>query len=99
MCEKLTTDNILQDSENVIASRKSEMPGGSYVAGLFKKGEDAILRKVTEEACELVLASKNRDSQNMIHEAADLLFHVLVTLGYHDIPIDDVFNELKKRFK
>ena len=83
----------------MIESRKAEMPEGSYVTSLLNGAPDAVLRKIGEEACELVLAAKNNDSENIVHETADLIFHTLVLLGSHGIKLEDVYDELRKRFK
>lgn len=83
----------------VIQQRKREMPEGSYVASLFRKGEDAYLKKIGEEAMEFVLGCKKGDPSEMIYEAADLLFHMMVALAAKDIPPEKVLGELKKRFK
>lgn len=90
---------IFYDVYKIIQSRKSEKPEGSYVASLFEKGQDKILKKVGEEAGEVIIASKNHENKEIIHEVADLWFHTLVTLGYHDIEPDEIFEELEKRFK
>jgi phosphoribosyl-ATP pyrophosphohydrolase/phosphoribosyl-AMP cyclohydrolase len=81
-----------------IVSRKRAMPAGSYVASLLKAGQDTILKKITEEATELVMASKGQKREEIVHEAADLVFHLLTALGYHDIPPSDVYQELARRF-
>ena len=75
------------------------MPEGSYVASLMTKGLDSILKKVGEEAGEVIIASKNNDQKEIVHEVADLWFHTLVTLAYHEIPLDAIYHELDKRFK
>jgi phosphoribosyl-ATP pyrophosphohydrolase len=99
MFEKKLRDDILSEIESIIKSRKENMPETSYVTSLLKGGQDAFLKKIGEEACELILASKNEDKSNIVFEASDLIFHMLVMLGYHDIPIEDIYSELKKRFK
>ncbi len=91
--------NILSAIEQVVKSRMENMPEGSYVTSLMKSAPDGILRKVSEEACELVLAAKNEDKRNIVHEAADLIFHILVLLNYYDLSINDICMELQKRFK
>ena len=67
------------------------------MSSLFAKGEDAILRKVTEETTELVLASKEGTKKEIVHEATDLFFHMMVLLAYKNVDLLDVFDELKKR--
>jgi phosphoribosyl-AMP cyclohydrolase / phosphoribosyl-ATP pyrophosphohydrolase len=81
-----------------ILSRKREMPAGSYVTSLIQGGQDKILKKITEEAGEVILASKGEKREEIVHETADLVFHLLVALGYHDIPPHEVYQELARRF-
>lgn len=83
---------------HIIQERKKADPKKSYVASLFKKGENTILKKVVEEAGEFCFAIKDSDEKEIIYEAADLLFHSLVALGYKDINPDLVKQELKRRF-
>jgi phosphoribosyl-ATP pyrophosphohydrolase len=80
-----------------IASRKGGDPSASYVASLFAKGEDAILKKIAEEAAETVLASKGGDKLHLVRETADLWFHCLVLLAWHGLAPEDVLAELKRR--
>jgi phosphoribosyl-ATP pyrophosphohydrolase/phosphoribosyl-AMP cyclohydrolase len=82
----------------VIRDRKAHPREGSYVASLFAGGLDRILKKVGEEAGEVVIASKNGASEQIVWETADLWFHTLVALGYHEIPPEAVFAELERRF-
>ncbi|GMT49434.1 MAG: phosphoribosyl-ATP pyrophosphatase [bacterium] len=94
-----TNPFVLEKVYQIILERKENLPKGSYVASLFKDGLDRILKKVGEEASEVIIASKNHNSKEIIHEVADLWFHTLVTLGYHDIAPHEIFKELEKRFK
>jgi phosphoribosyl-ATP pyrophosphohydrolase len=80
-----------------IEARKSAPPESSYVAKLFNKGEDAILKKVGEEATEVILASKGGDKTQLVYEIADLWFHCMVLLAQHGLSADDVLNELARR--
>ena len=80
-----------------IAARKGAGKADSYVAGLFAKGQDAILRKVLEEAAEVLLASKEGDKLHVVREAADLWFHTLVLLAWHGVGPEDVLAELQRR--
>jgi phosphoribosyl-ATP pyrophosphohydrolase/phosphoribosyl-AMP cyclohydrolase len=91
--------SILDEVFDVILERQRNPTEGSYVASLLSQGEDQILRKVTEETTELVLASKENSKDEIIHEAADLIFHVMVLLASKRINIGEVFGELKKRMK
>ncbi len=90
-------ENLLHRLGKVIADRKQGDPSASYVASLFAKGEDAILRKVAEEAAETVLAAKGGDKLNIVRETADLWFHSLVLLAWHGLAPEDVLAELRRR--
>ncbi|HZV80956.1 MAG TPA: phosphoribosyl-ATP diphosphatase [Geobacteraceae bacterium] len=91
-------DDILQSVYRVIMERKTSPTEKSYTASLMHKGVDKILKKVGEEATELVIAGKGGVRDEIVYEAADLFFHTLVLLGYQDIPLDDVYAELRRRF-
>jgi phosphoribosyl-ATP pyrophosphohydrolase/phosphoribosyl-AMP cyclohydrolase len=82
----------------VIQDRKAHPVEGSYVASLLAGGADKILKKVAEEAGEVLLASKNGERGQIVWEVADLWFHTLVALGYHDIPPTAIYDELTQRF-
>lgn len=88
---------LLQRLGKVIAERKQGDPSASYVASLFAKGQDAILKKVAEEAAETVLAAKGGDKLQVVRETADLWFHSMVLLAWHDLGPDDVLAELRRR--
>jgi phosphoribosyl-ATP pyrophosphohydrolase/phosphoribosyl-AMP cyclohydrolase len=88
---------ILEQVSRTIADRKANPKAGSYVSSLFQSGKDRMLKKVVEEAGEVVLGSKNDKHDEIVHEVADLLFHTLVVLGYHDIALRDVYQELANR--
>ncbi|MBA2410807.1 MAG: phosphoribosyl-ATP diphosphatase [Gammaproteobacteria bacterium] len=90
--------DILMRLGEVLEKRKKADTEESYVAGLYARGLDAILKKLGEEATETVLAAKNGDSQEIIHETADLWFHCLVMLSHHGIRADAVLAELDRRF-
>lgn len=90
-------DNILQKLCDVLEQRKLADPAESYTAGLLQGDPDKILKKIGEEATELVIASKSSEKDDIIHETADLLFHVLVLLKYHDLSLDDIYAELERR--
>jgi len=83
----------------IIQNRKLKMPQGSYVASLFKKGQDRIIQKVGEEATETVIAAKNESKKRIIFEVADLLFHILILLASFDITLSDIEKELESRNK
>jgi len=88
---------ILSELESVIASREAERPEGAYTTYLFDKGVDKILKKIGEEAGEVIIAAKNRDHDELSWEASDLLFHLLVLLREQKLPLDRVLAELKGR--
>lgn len=80
-----------------IATRKTASPETSYVAKLFHKGEDSILKKIGEEATEVVIAAKEHDREHIVYESADLLFHMMVMLAHYDLSLADVAVELARR--
>ena len=93
----MTDADILRRLGQVIAERRSADPASSYVAALFAKGSDAILKKVAEEAAETLLAAKDGDKLHLVRETADLWFHSLVLLAWHGLGPDDVLAELQRR--
>ena len=90
-------ENLLQRLGEAIAARKGGDPSASYVASLFAKGEDAILKKIAEEAAETVLAAKGGDKLHLVRETADLWFHTMVLLALHGLKPEDVIAELRRR--
>lgn len=88
---------ILKTLEKTIASRKKDMPEGAYTTYLFNEGLDKILKKVGEEASEVIIAAKNNDQTEMHWEVADLLYHVLVLLEEKEIPLTTIMQTLEKR--
>jgi len=93
-----TDDDILEAVYRIIVDRKHHPPEQSYVASLYAKGLDKILGKIGEEATEVAVAGKGGDREQVVHEAADLIFHLLVLLGHYDLPPDRVYAELRRRF-
>jgi phosphoribosyl-ATP pyrophosphohydrolase len=93
----MTDATILRRLGEVITARKQADPASSYVAGLLAKGQDAVLRKVAEEATETLLASKDGDKLQIVRETADLWFHCLILLAWHGLGPDDVLAELRRR--
>lgn len=89
--------DILDRLAEVIASRKGADPQTSYVARLFASGEDAVLKKLGEEATEAVMAGKTGDQRRIVGEMADLWFHSLVALAYYGLKPADVLMELRRR--
>jgi len=94
-----STDETLSELFAVIESRKAELPEDSYTASLFthEEGEDAVLEKLGEETIELVLAAKNDDQGALAHEAADIVYHLLVLLSMQDMELSDLRRELRER--
>ena len=93
----MTDTDILRRLGATIAQRRQADPTSSYVASLFAKGEDAIMRKIAEEAAETLLAAKDGDKLHVVRETADLWFHSLVLLAWHGLGPDDVLAELRRR--
>ncbi len=89
--------DVLQHIGDTLEARKEASPSSSYVASLFHKGEDAILKKVAEEAAEVLMASKDNDRLHLVREVADLWFHSMVLLAHHGLRPEDVLVELKRR--
>ena len=92
-----SADDTLQRLAAVIESRRGGDPQRSYVARLFAKGGDAILKKVGEEATEVVIAAKGDDRAQVVHEVADLWFHTLLLLAHCGLRPADVIAELQRR--
>ena len=88
---------ILERLYQTTLDRKRHPQEGSYVSKLFQGGHDRIAKKVVEEAGEVVIASKNASRDEVVYEVADLVFHTLLILGYHEIPPSDIYAELAKR--
>ena len=88
---------ILRRLSETIAARRNSDVAKSYVAGLFDKGHEAILKKVAEESAEILLASKDGDKLHVVRETADLWFHTLVLLAWHGLAPEDVLAELRRR--
>jgi phosphoribosyl-ATP pyrophosphohydrolase len=91
--------NFFEELELILQDRKKNLPENSYTSDLFKKGIDRILKKIGEEAGEVIIASKNTDESELVHEVADLLFHIQVLLVEKNIPMKKVEAELIKRHK
>ena len=89
---------MIQQLAQVLEQRKTADPQQSYVANLYSKGLDTILKKIGEEATETVIAAKNGDANQLIYETADLWFHTLVLLTHQGLGPELVLNELQRRF-
>ena len=93
----MTMQNVFEQLTATIESRKLASPDSSYVAKLFHKGVDSILKKVGEEATEVVIAAKDENREQIVYESADLLFHLMVMLAKYDLTLADVADELARR--
>ncbi|MFZ3174575.1 MAG: phosphoribosyl-ATP diphosphatase [Thiobacillus sp.] len=89
--------DILDRLAETLEARKQAPADSSYVAGLYAKGTDAILKKIGEEATETVMAAKDDQPEKIIYEVADLWFHTLVLLAHKGLKPADVLNELARR--
>lgn len=90
--------DVLKRLAEVLEARKSADPDSSYVARLYGKGLDAILKKIGEEATETVMAAKDGEARRIVYEVADLWFHTLVLLAHQGLQPGDVLAELDRRF-
>jgi len=97
MSDMVSLDDTLRELAAILEARKQADPDRSYVARLYAKGLDAILKKVGEEAAETLLAAKNDDPEHLVRETADLWFHTLVMLAHQGLGPDAVLNELRRR--
>jgi phosphoribosyl-ATP pyrophosphohydrolase/phosphoribosyl-AMP cyclohydrolase len=98
--EKNISENkpdILKELYATIEDRRVNPKEGSYTNYLFEKGIDKILKKVGEEASEVIIAAKNRSRDEMIYEISDLAYHVFVLMSEGGIVLDDIYDELIKR--
>jgi phosphoribosyl-ATP pyrophosphohydrolase len=93
---------ILAQLSDILEQRKGAAPDSSYVASLYDKGLDAILKKVGEEATETVMAAKDVEQgggkEKLVYEVADLWFHTMVLLADQGLSADDILKELARRF-
>ena len=91
---------VLDDLFETIEDRQRELPEGSYTASLFthEKGENAVLEKLGEEATEILLAAKDDDADELAHESADFVYHLLVLFAMKGMDVDDLRAELRSRF-
>jgi phosphoribosyl-ATP pyrophosphohydrolase len=92
-----TMNEVLQRLTEMLEARKNANPESSYVAKLYAKGNDAILKKIGEEATETVIAAKSGDKQQIVYETADLWFHCMVMLAHHGLKAENVLVELARR--
>jgi phosphoribosyl-ATP pyrophosphohydrolase len=89
--------NVLERIAASIDERKRGDPAKSYVAKLFAEGEDAMLKKIGEEATETVLAAKSGDRLHLVREVTDLWFHCMIVLARHGLGPDDILAEMQRR--
>jgi phosphoribosyl-ATP pyrophosphohydrolase len=92
------SDKVLRQLAEVLEQRKQAAPDSSYVASLYAKGLDSILKKIGEEATETVIAAKDGDADQLVYEMADLWFHSLVLLAHQGLGPESVLKELERRF-
>ena len=90
---------IVPHLERLIRERRRSQPEGSYTAYLFAQGQDKILKKIGEEAAETIIASKNDARDELVAEASDLLYHLLVLLAHHDLSFAELEQELARRHR
>ncbi|MGL4606946.1 MAG: bifunctional phosphoribosyl-AMP cyclohydrolase/phosphoribosyl-ATP diphosphatase HisIE [Eubacteriaceae bacterium] len=95
--QNLGNSNILTALTSLIAQRKEEPVEGSYTNYLFEKGVDKICKKIGEEAAETIIAAKNNDSQELVYEASDLIYHLLVLLKNQSVDLQTIYKELTRR--
>ncbi|MFA6080829.1 MAG: phosphoribosyl-ATP diphosphatase [Patescibacteria group bacterium] len=81
----------------IIKERKQKMQKDSYVASLFRLGDDRIIQKVGEEATEVIIAAKNKSKKQIVYEVSDLIFHLLILLASFDIDIPEIEKEFESR--
>ena len=91
-------NDILTQLAQILEQRKKQSADQSYVASLYAKGLDAILKKIGEESAETIIAAKGGSKEQIVYEIADLWFHTLVLLAQQGLSPDDVLNELQRRF-
>jgi phosphoribosyl-ATP pyrophosphohydrolase len=94
----MNNSEILAQLTEILEQRKGAAPDTSYVASLYDKGLDAILKKVGEEATETVMAAKDGDRDKLVYEIADLWFHTMVLMADQGLSSDDILQELARRF-
>lgn len=90
--------DVLSELYATLEARRAADPQSSYVASLYAKGIDGILKKVGEEATETLIAAKNPEPKALVYELADLWFHTLVLLAHKELPLSALTDELARRF-
>jgi phosphoribosyl-ATP pyrophosphohydrolase len=92
------SNDTLKNLDTILQQRKSASADSSYVASLYHKGLNQILKKIAEEAGETIIAAKDGDSEQIIYETADLWFHTMVMLAHNNLSTHDILLELERRF-
>ncbi len=95
----MTSESTLSRLWQTILERRTTLPEGSYTATLFRRGENEILKKLGEEAIEVLVAAKGESDDRVIYEAADLIYHLLVLLAARNLSWEQVEAELARRFR
>ena len=90
-------NTILIKLTEILEDRKKDDPSKSYTASLYRDGLEAILKKVNEEAFETIIAARQGDNKELVHEVADLWFHTLVLMAHKNLSVEDILNELSRR--
>ena len=90
-------NTILKKLTETLEARKKDDPSKSYTASLYRDGLEAILKKVNEEAFETIIAARQGDNKELVHEVADLWFHTLVLMAHKNLSVEDILNELCRR--
>ena len=90
-------NTILKKLTETLEDRKKDDPSKSYTASLYRDGLEAILKKVNEEAFETIIAARQGDNKELVHEVADLWFHTLVLMAHKNLSAEDILNELSRR--
>ena len=97
--EAYNKTHIIKELYDVISDRKENPAQNSYTSNLYERGENAFLKKIGEEATEIVMAAKDENDGEIVYETADFIYHLLVVLVYHDISLDEIVEELRSRRK
>ena len=90
-------NTILKKLTEILEARKKDDPSKSYTASLYRDGLEAISKKINEEAFETIIAARQGDNKELIHEVADLWFHTLVLMAHKNLSAEDILNELSRR--
>lgn len=90
-------NTILKKLTETLEARKKDDPSKSYTASLYRDGLEAILKKVNEEAFETIIAARQGDNKELVHEVADLWFHTLILMAHKNLSAEDILNELSRR--